>query len=332
MESTTKNRQPLDVLRTLIGRAYGDAAVPSGDDFAEEVTEGWFNVIYRLTLADGRRVILKIAPPADVPVLTREVGMMRAELEAMRLVAEHTAVPIPRIDHVDLTHEVVDADLFFMEFVEGDNLGFAAAGLLTADETYEGNRQLGALNRDITSVIGDRFGPMVGPGFATWREAFMAMVDETLADGVAVSIDLGHSPEALRAAFTAHAHTLDEVTQPRLIEVDLWDKNSIIRDGRIVAVLDHERAIWGDPIMEAGFTGLDIPIFGDPTAFMEGFGVTDLTPGERTRRRLYSLYLALIMTVETKYRGHTTTEVYDLGREQMDLLMVALAGEAQPVS
>ncbi|GMA34795.1 phosphotransferase family protein [Demequina litorisediminis] len=332
MESTTKNRQPLDVLRTLVGRAYGDAAIPAGDDFAEELTDGWFNVIYRITLADGRPVILKIAPPADVQVLTREVGMMRAELEAMRLVATHTEVPIPRIDHVDLTHEVVDADLFFMECIAGHNLGFAASEHLSAEEIYDANRRLGALNRQITEVAGERFGALDGEGFATWRDAFLAMVDDTLADGVAVGIDLGHSPEAVRAVFAAHADALDDVTEPRLTEVDLWDKNSMIRDGKIVAILDHERAIWGDPIMEAGFTGLDIPIFGDPQAFMEGFGLTTLTPSERTRRRLYSLYLAVIMTVETKYRGHTTTEVYDMAREQMDLIMAALRAESQPVS
>lgn len=115
MESTTKNRQSPEVLRQLIARAYGPDLVPDlspeGDAFAHEMTEGWFNVAYRIRLRDGRDVVLKIAPPADVTVLTRESGMMRAELEAMRLVTEHTSVPVPRIDHVDLSHEIVDADL-----------------------------------------------------------------------------------------------------------------------------------------------------------------------------------------------------------------------------
>ncbi len=75
--------------------------------------------------------------------------------------------------------------------------------------------------------------------------------------------------------------------------------------------------------MEAGLTGIDMPSFGDPADFMVGFGIDTLTDMQRTRRRLYSLYLALIMTVETKFRGHTDTEVYDRGRSELDALMIA---------
>ncbi|WP_228373635.1 phosphotransferase family protein [Demequina soli] len=325
MESLTKNRQSTETLRTLIARAYGADEVPDGDGFADEITEGWFNVAYRIRLRSGRVVVLKVAPPADVAVLTREVGMMRNELEAMRLVSTLTDVPVPRIDQVDLTHEVVDADLFFMEHVDADNFGFAAAdGQLAPEVVAAGNRELGALNREINAVTGTHFGPLEGPGFATWREAFLDIIETTLRDGEAVEVDLGWSSDEIRATVAAHAHVLDEVTEPRLIEVDLWTKNSMIRDGRIVAILDHERAIYGDPLMEAGLTGLDLEGFDDPTDFMIGFGLSELTEAQRTRRRLYSLYLAVIMTVETKFRGHTSTEVYDFGRRSLDQVMAAL--------
>ncbi|WP_084126753.1 phosphotransferase family protein [Demequina sp. NBRC 110054] len=324
MESTTKNRQPESVLRALIASAYGEGQVPDEPGFADEITEGWFNVAYRIRLRDGRRVVLKIAPPADVPVLTREVGMMRAELEAMRLVSSLTSVPVPRVDHADLSHSIVDADLFFMEYVDADNFGLAAeAGRIDAATIAAGNRELGALNREINAVVGERFGPVTGEGFATWREAFTQLLEEVLADGERVGIDLGWEPDEVRSVLADNAAALDEVTEPRLIEVDLWTKNSMSRDGRIVAVLDHERAMYGDPLMEAGLSGLDIPEFGDPTDFMAGFGVTELTETQRTRRRLYSLLLAVTMIVETRYRGHTDTVVYDFARRTLDGLMAA---------
>ncbi|WP_062517803.1 phosphotransferase family protein [Demequina gelatinilytica] len=325
MESLTKNRQSTDTLRVLIERGFGHDEVPDGEGFAEEITEGWFNVAYRIRLRSGRRVVLKVAPPADVPVLTREVGMMRNELEAMRLVAEQTSVPVPRIEHVDLSHEVVDADLFFMEHIDADNFGFAAAeGRLAPDVIAAGNRELGALNREINQVMGDHFGPLLGPGFRTWREAFSAAIEDTLRDGAAVEIDLGWEPDEIREVLAEHAGALDEVTEPRLIEVDLWAKNSMISDGRIVAILDHERALYGDPLMEAGLTGLDLAGFDDPADFMEGFGLRVLSETQRMRRRLYSLYLALIMVVETRYRGHTDTVVYDFGRTELDRVLAAL--------
>ena len=208
--------------------------------------------------------------------------------------------------------------------------GFAAAdGRLSPEVVSAGNRELGALNREINTVVGPHFGALLGEGFPTWREAFTAMVEDTLVDGERVEVDLGWEPDQIRAVLADNAETLDEVAVPQLVEVDLWTKNSMIRDGRIVAILDHERAVYGDPLMEAGLTGLDMPFFGDPSDFMAGFGLTALTPAQRTRRRLYSLYLALIMVVETKYRGHTDTEIYDLGRRELDAVMAAL-GHARP--
>ena len=325
MESLTKNRQSADTLRALIARAYGPGQVPDGDDFATEFTEGWFNVAYRIRLRDGQQVVLKVAPPADVEVLTREIGMMRAELAAMDLVTRHTEVPVPRVDFADLSHELIDVDYFFMEYIDADNFGFSAAeGLFDPAVVEAGERELGELNRAINQVVGPHFGPLAGPGFDTWRAAFTAMIDDTLNDGERVGVDIGWDSDDIRGVVAAHVDTLDEVTEPRLVEVDLWAKNSMMRDGRIVAILDHERALYGDPLIEAGLTGLDMPEIGDPTAFMEGFGITELTESQRTRRRLYSLALALVMIVETKYRGHTDAEVYDFGRRHLDQLMYEL--------
>ncbi|MEV4571413.1 phosphotransferase [Nonomuraea sp. NPDC049419] len=132
MESITKNRQPLETLQAMIERAYGSTQVPGGDDFAEEITHGWFNVIYRIRLRDGRQVVLKIAPPGHVAVLTREQDMMRTELAAMALVRRPTAVPVPRVDHADLSRELIDAGYFFMDYVDADNFGRAQLDPLVA--------------------------------------------------------------------------------------------------------------------------------------------------------------------------------------------------------
>ncbi|MBB5781999.1 phosphotransferase family protein [Nonomuraea jabiensis] len=252
-----------------------------GGPTAEEITHGWCNVVYRIRLRDGQQVVLKIAPPGDVAVLTRERNMMRNELAAMALVRDRAGVPVPRVDHADLSRELIDADYFFMGYVDADNFGLAAAdGRLTADVIAAGGRQLGALNRELNSIVGPHFGPLEGPGSATWREAFTKMIEDTLADGARVQVDIGWDYDDIRAVLAKNASAL-----------------------------------------EAGLTGIDLPVFGDPTDFMQGYGLGELSEAQRVRRRLYSLYLAVIMIFETKYRGHTDTTTYDLGREQLDLLM-----------
>jgi len=324
MESITKNRQPADTLRAMVGAAYGADDVPEGDDFAEELGHGWFNVAYRIRLRSGRDVVLKIAPPPEVSVMTYERGMMRNELAALALVQEHSAVPVPPVEFADTSGRLVAADWFFMPFVDGDNLGVAQErGAVDPAVAAAYNEQLGAMNRELNEIAGPHFGPLQGPGFATWREAFTAMIGDVLDDGERAGVDLGFAYDQLRVLVAGEAESLDDVVEPRFVEWDLWSTNALVRDGRIVSIIDHERAFYGDPLIEAGFTGLDLASFGSSDDFVRGYGKEPLTDAEARRRRLYTLYLVLIMTIETRYRGHADTSQYDWARERLAEVMSA---------
>jgi aminoglycoside phosphotransferase (APT) family kinase protein len=120
-ESITKNRQPVDVLRAMVARAFGPARVPEGGEWFEELGHGWFNVAYRIRLRDGESVVLKIAPPAGVEVMTYEKDMMRVEVSALRMIRERTSVPVPAVLHYDVSRGLCDAEYFFMGFVEAMN-------------------------------------------------------------------------------------------------------------------------------------------------------------------------------------------------------------------
>lgn len=322
MESITKNRQSTITLRAMIERAYGADQVSQEEDFAEELGHGWFNVAYRIRLADGAQVVLKIAPAPHVDVMTYEHDMMRNEVAAVALVQSRTRVPVPRVDFADFSRELTDADYFFMPFIEADNLGILQENGEVPESVSElYSEQLGALNRDLNAVRGGHFGPLDGPGFASWRVAFLSMIENVLRDGERANVELGWPYADIRAVITENADSLDEVSEPRLVEWDLWPSNVMVREGRIVAIIDHERAFFGDPLIEAGFTGLDLAAFGNPTAFMRGYGHAELTSSERSRRRLYTLYLILIMIIETRYRGHQTAVQYDSARERLTAMM-----------
>ncbi|MBT0772063.1 aminoglycoside phosphotransferase family protein [Kineosporia sp. J2-2] len=333
MESTTKNRQPVGTLRAMVTRAYGPGQLPGDDEgWAEELAHGWFNVVYRIRLLDGRRVVLKIAPPAHVEVMTYERGAMATELTALELIRRQTTVPVPDVHFADRSHELCDADYFFMSHVDGDNLAvlrqegdLGQAGRDAYDEA------LGALNRELNQIPGPGFGPLTGPVEPSWRDYFLRRMRELLHDGERRGVDLGLGYDEVRQTVAAHADALDEVTRARFVEWDLWPGNAIVRDGALAGIIDHERAFYGDPLVEAGFTGIDMPdLFGDATPFMRGYGMGAPTPGERRRRRLYSLYLILVMVIETEYRGHTTTEHYDWARDQLARLMKTPVREVVP--
>src|SRR5580704_7169333 len=152
MESITKNRQPARTLRALIARAYGSDQVPAdGTEWVSELGYGWFNVVYRIRLRDGSEVVLKIAPPAAVEVMTYERGAMAIELAALRLIREHTSVPVPAVDFADQSHELCDADYFFMPYIDADNLAIVGHDLPAGcRDAYR--EALGAANRELNAI------------------------------------------------------------------------------------------------------------------------------------------------------------------------------------
>ena len=321
-ESITKNRQPAEVLSSMIARAFGQARVPEGEDWYEELGHGWCNVAYRIRLRDGGSVVLKIAPPEGVEVMTYEKDMMRTEVGALRMIRECTSVPVPEVLHYDASRELCDAEYFFMEFVEGDNFGIIEENLSReASAAYA--EMVGAANRELNEMKGERFGLLLGgetPGSAaagatTWREYFTGVFEDVLRDGEHRDVDLGWDYDAIRALLAEHADCLDEVTEPAFIEWDLWHSNVMVRDGVLTGIIDHERALYGDPLMEAGFVATESDALpGDATFFLRGYGKDSFTETERMRRRLYNVHLLLIMIIETNYRGHTDMSQYDTAR------------------
>jgi aminoglycoside phosphotransferase (APT) family kinase protein len=324
MESITKNRQPLQTLRAMVARAYGPDQVPADNgDWVSELGHGWFNVAYRIRLRDRSQVVLKIAPPPGVEVMTYERGAMSTELAALQLISERTSVPVPRVDFADQSHELCGADYFFMPFIDADNLGIVKETLPAASQDAY-HEALGAANRELNSIRGAAFGPLAGPGDPSWRVVFTGMAEDVLRDGERRQVDLGWDYEAVRSVIAQNAACLDEVIDPRFVEWDLWDSNVMIRDGAIVSIIDHERAFYGDPLIEGGFTATQQAAFGDSAAFMRGYGRGELTGTEPMRRRLYCLHLALIMVIETVYRGHTDTRQYDWARVRLTEIMALL--------
>jgi hypothetical protein len=81
----------------------------------------------------------------------------------------------------------------------------------------------------------------------------------------------------------------------------------------ITGILDCERALWGDPLMEINFGA-----FGVNPAVREGYGVDLLAgPDARTRRALYNAYLWLIMIIECTYRGYDNRQQEQRARAKL---------------
>lgn len=313
MESKTKNKKTRAQIELMAARAFSGQTLAAGDDAVRELKEGWFNVAYNIRLADGREVILKIAPPLDAEVMIYEKNIMATEAAAMRLVRSNPAIPVPEIYCFDDTHDLCDSDYFFMEKIYGDNLEHVKASL-PAETQAAVDGQIGQIIREINSFRGTYFGYDGNPDLraATWKEAFIKIMDALLEDGALKNVVYDFSYAELRAAVLKHAPALEEVTTPCLVHWDAWSPNFFVKDGKVTGIIDFERALWAEPLMEAQFRQ-----FGgeEISNSMRGYGKTSFSFAEQQRNHLYTLHLALVMNTECYYRNYDTDDVFNMSRQ-----------------
>ncbi|PWV95179.1 aminoglycoside phosphotransferase (APT) family kinase protein [Paenibacillus cellulosilyticus] len=300
MESVTKTRLTNQVIEQMVKRAFGsDTSVLQ----AAELSDGWFNTAYSIDLNDGRGVVLKVSPSDEIRTLRYEVNLMDAEVSAMRAIHESGVdAPIPAVYAYDDSRELVPGRYFFQERLQGKPYNTVRDQLSDIERTGI-ERELGTYNARINTIVGESFGYFGLPNSrrSTWREAFTAMIGGLLQDGIDAEVTLPLPYEAIESLVQSHASCLDVVASPKLVLWDLWEGNVFVHEGRISGLIDSERALWGDPLMEHYFS-----FFSNSTPFLDGYGAASpsANPNTRERRLLYDLYLTLVLRIECAYRHY----------------------------
>lgn len=316
MESVTKRRMSEEEIQRIAQAAFGCGCTKS-----EELGEGWANSAYVLELEDGRSAVLKAAAESEEGRMRCERGLMQTEVDVMRRVAALGSVPLPEIYAYDASKTIVPCEYFLMERLGGTPYD-KVRGELPPEEQGVIDRELGGYFRQIHSVTGTEFGYYL-PNAAnapTWDDAFIALMRDVMRDGQEAGIELPMTYEALDAQLERHREVLRDVTKPRLLHWDSWSGNVFVKDGRVESLIDFERALWADPLMEYGFgkfayspafeqgyAEADVRLRDDAKSADAAAPVVTLPEGsERSqaiRRALYPMYLDLVMRVECHYRG-----------------------------
>ena len=338
-ESLTKravNRETLDV---LIGAAFGS---DTGIAQSRELNEGFFNAAFRITLTDGREVVLKVSPTPDTALLTYERDIMHGEAEFFRS-AEAADVPLAAVLHTGFDRTAIDGDFIVMAAVDG--VTWHSLEQRLDDEAKAAlRRELGGIAARLHTVTHPtgRFGYPAVPELSgtTWPDAFLAMLAAVLKDSERYQVAMPLPPADLLKIATRHTDALAEIHSPALVHFDLWPGNVMVTgfapDGTarpdvapsISGLIDGERMIWGDPLME--FVGMDV--FGrsdlDPdiaAGYLGAGGAIDGgTDGER-RLALYHLYMQTLLLTEMGPRGYTDPGYLEFFSEQCPRRIVEAA-------
>jgi fructosamine-3-kinase len=304
MESVTKSKIPNSAILELTKNTFGSSA-----DLVsiEELTDGYFNTAYLVTLKDGFKSILKVAPLKSVRLMRYEKDLMRAEVETLNLIKTNTKAPVPKVyDYVPKSN-IIENELFFMEYIDGVPFNKIKEKLSSEDNAYI-NKQVGMHTKQINSIKGDCYGyiSQKDKQFKTWAEAFTLFIDELLEDGQEANIELPMSYSDIKQVVKNKTHILNQITQPTLLHKDLWLGNIFVNPDNleVTGIIDCERAVWGDPMMEFVCGFLE-----DNEAFNMGYERNKaVSLDDKYRKSLYSIYLYLIMTIECRYRFYPTDD------------------------
>ena len=263
-----------------------------------ELTDGWFNAAYKIETESGIKSVLKIAPPKEILVMDYEKDIMSTEVEVMRRLYKNTDIPVPEIFSYDTSGKIIPQEYFFMQELEGRPYNYVKEE--TNDEYKKAvEESLGTYCRSMHSTTADKFGfyAQCHKKYDSWYECFLSIIETLLKNGEHFNVDIGIPYEKVIDEVKNVKEVLDCVKTPRLVHWDLWEGNYFVHEGRITGIIDFERALWGDNLMECIF-------FAEGGEnFIKGYGLKeeDLKYyGVRTG--LYGYYLSLLMVIECPYR------------------------------
>ncbi|KAL9103329.1 MAG: hypothetical protein Q9163_001635 [Psora crenata] len=210
---------------------------------------GHLHRIRTLRLSDGSRLVLKSSPCPSLCLLRNEYTYLDTEATVLELLAD-SGLPIPRIVKYNRGNTQLGSPFLLTTHLCGTRYADAFP-YLTRDEHKNIELQLCSLRSIINQHISFRFGPAglvkAGKGFATWRDAFIAMLESALMDGEDIMVNIPYSQ--IREAVSRWGTYLDDVTEARLLVPGLGlPGNTLIERtvNEVTGLLDFGQAVWGD--------------------------------------------------------------------------------------
>lgn len=302
-DSLTKNKQSEKNLEKIVEKYFS----PIKLNTYKELTEGYFNVAYEITLSNQKAIILKIAPSKETRIMTYETNIMFSEVNSMEMAYKKGGIPVPKILGYDNSCTICNSPYFFMEKLEGNSL-FSIKSTIDKDTLSNIYTEIGRINKRINEIICPCFGYPGEPEFqgAEWYPVFKKMLQAGINDAQRGNVDIKIPINTLFEYLERDKEIFSEITEPRLVHWDLWDGNIFVKDGKITGIIDWERCIWGDPLLEVSFRCYDL----NPN-FLKGYGISSLTENQKRRSLWYDIYLFILQSLECEYRKYETMEFYD---------------------
>lgn len=296
-EIKTRNVQSFDTIAKMTRAAFG---CDISEDTVSELSGGLCNIVYCVTLPDETKTVLKIAPRNEENCLAYEHNMLQDEVWAMRLIAEKTTVKLPKVLFYDDSCSICNSPYFFMEFIDGKNL-MSVDSELSEEQKDEIYKTIANWAKQMNAITGDFYGyPFIPELRAPSNEEFIVKYTKLLfEDARRVNSNLEHiGINELENLLLSQTSVMNTASKPSFIHWDLWAGNMIIRDGKIIGIIDFERALFCDYLFEDMFSGPGWV----RDEFFKAYGKTEFSRDEKLRKSYYRILRCVVAITEYYYR------------------------------
>ncbi|EMD36166.1 hypothetical protein CERSUDRAFT_155821 [Gelatoporia subvermispora B] len=266
------------------------------------------------TLDDGTTYTLRISSPAP-PAQTYAPNSLQTEQALLQLLSQHTSIPIPAINAFDTSLSLVPYHYLLLARPRGISLSSAlASGKLNERQVALLDLRIGAFLKQLhEQVQNDWFGlpTQEADGLYSWQEAFTLLLEELLEEAKTCDVPLPYEDVRRALSRAIGSFLFDDCEVPSLIsftgdaETTLVDfdleKPDESDEVDITSFLSVSHALWGDPLLET-------MMMNPSEALLEGYGGSLIVfPRQKTKRLWYTLFLALMVTVQYKRDEETQT-------------------------
>lgn len=257
------------------------------------IKTGKFNSSYILNLPEDsgyphNKVILRIAPADTIGYIFYEENMMAREADIHKKVKEHTSIPVPEIYHFDNSRSIINRNFILMELIPGKPLSNTP---LSGEKNASIMRKTGEYLKELHDKCqSTTYGyPGLMENISSWPEAFTNQWENLIDDISFCNVYSFAEAQQVKKALQSQIKHFDHLKKGSLLHMDIWSQNIMIDyQGNLAAIIDWDRALWGDPEIE--FAVLDYCGFNN-AAFWQGYGGEPPNDeAARIRRTFYHFY------------------------------------------
>jgi len=238
-------------IEAIIANLYGRSA---------RITEckllkgGLFNTTYHIkTERDCNGVVLRVAPVNQQLLFDFEKSMMSAEPIFFKMLADKK-IPTSEVVHYDNSFSVIEREYILFRYIPSLPMNDPA---VPQGEKPVLNQRVGEILALMHDIKGDQFGwkrPGEAIGLYDHWGVFLHRFAREITEQAA---NYGVFKDAELIRFTRvfeDPSAFDQINQACMVHTDLWEGNILVNEEQgewqVVAIIDVDRAVFGDPDME----------------------------------------------------------------------------------